>query len=144
MTKLALAGILLAASPALADTACPAAVTTAIDKAFPKAKIDSCKPEKEHGHDQFEVKLTRADGSKAEVDVAPDGKILQVEEAIAVDKLPAAVVKAFAAKFPKTKIDRAEKQTPSSGSPTFELAFQANGKTKEVTFGEDGKFIEEE
>jgi hypothetical protein len=144
MRMIVIAAVLLAASPTLGDTVCPAAVATAINKAFPKATINRCRAEKEHGHDQFEVKLTRADGTKAEVDVAPDGKILQVEEGISVEKLPAAVTKAFAAKYPKGKIDRAEKQTPSTGSPTFELAFQENGRKKEATFGEDGTFIEEE
>lgn len=131
-----------AAKPA--TTACPAEVTKAIDKAFPKAKVDNCKAEKEKGHDQFEVKLTRADGSKAEVDVSPDGKILQVEEKVALDKVPAAVMKAFAAKYPKAKPTEAEKQTPSDGKPVYELGFMVDKTKHEASFGEDGKFIEEE
>ena len=129
---------------AVAGDACPARVKAAIDKAFAKATITTCKAEHEHGHDQFEVKLTKADGSKAEVDVTPDGKIIQVEEKIAVDKVPAAVMKAFAAKYPKAKVDGAEKQTPASGPATYELAFAAGSGRKEATFAEDGKFIEEE
>ena len=137
-TTLALA-LVLAATPAVAAPSCPTAVTDAIAKAFPKAKIDRCKAEKEHGHDQFEVRLTKADAKRAEVDVAPDGKILQVEEKIAPAELPDAVKKAFAAKYPKAKAERAEKQTAGK-TVTYEVAF---GKT-EATFGEDGKFIEEE
>ena len=124
--------------------ACPAAVTKAIDKAFPKSTITKCKPEKEHGQAQFEVKLTKADGTKAEVDLSPDGKILQVEEKIAIDKVPAAVMKGFAAKYPKAKADSAEKQTPSEGKPTYEIAFQGDKGRVEATFTEDGKFVEEE
>lgn len=123
---------------------CPAAVKTAIDKAFAKSTITKCKAEREDGHDQFEVKLTKADGAKAEVDVAPDGKILQVEEKIAVNKLPAAVSKAFAAKYRKAKIDTAEKQTPAKGTVSYELAFSTDAGRKEATFTEDGKFVEEE
>ena len=86
----------------------------------------------------------KADGGKVEVDVGPDGKILQIEEAIGVDKLPAAVLKAFAAKYPKAKVDTAEKQTPASGTPSYELAFASGAGRKEATFTEAGQFVEEE
>jgi hypothetical protein len=130
---------LLVATPAVAAPSCPTAVTDAIAKAFPKAKIDSCKAEKEHGHDQFEVRVTKADAKRAEIDVAPDGKILQVEEKIAPAELPDAVKKAFAAKYPKAKAERAEKQT-AGADVSFEIAFG----TKEATFKADGTFVEEE
>jgi hypothetical protein len=139
LTSLALSG-LAAGDP----SACPAAVTSAIGHAFARSSITSCKAEHENGRDQFEVKLTKADGSKAEVDLLPDGAIIQVEEPIAVDKLPAPVTKAFAAKHPKAKIDRAEKQTPTKGPVTYELAFADGSTRKEVTFAGDGTFIEEE
>jgi hypothetical protein len=130
---------LLVASPALAAPSCPTAVTDAITKAFPKSKVSSCKAEKEHGHDQFEVRVTRADATKAEVDVAPDGTILQIEEKIAVTELPDAVKKAFATKYPKAKAERAEKQTAGK-DVSFEIAFGG----KEATFKADGTFVEEE
>jgi hypothetical protein len=137
-----LAASLLYAGAARAD--CPAPVKSAIEKAFAKSTIKNCKAEKEHGHDQFEVKLTKADGTSAEVDVSPDGKILQVEEKIAVDKVPAVVMKAFAAKYPKAKVDVAEKQTPAQGAVSYELGFATDSGRKEATFTEDGKFVEEE
>jgi hypothetical protein len=129
----------LLATPALADTTCPKAVTDGVAKAFPKSKIDKCHSEHEGGKDIFEAKITRADGTKAEVDVSPDGTILQLEEKIDVEKLPDAVKKAFAAKYPKAKAERAEKQTAGK-TVSYEVAF---GKT-EATFTEDGKFVEEE
>ena len=129
---------------AAAKETCPTGVKSAIDSAFPKATITRCKAENEHGHAQFEVNLTKADGADAEVDVSPEGKILQVEEKIAIDKLPSAVMKGFAAKYPKAKADGAEKQTPNEGKPTYEIAFQADNGRKEATFTEDGKFVEEE
>lgn len=127
-----------------APTACPQPVTAVIARTFPKSTITKCKAEHEHGRDQFEVKLTKADGAKAEVDVAADGKILQIEEKVPVDKLPTAVVKAFSAKYPKAKIDAAEKQTPAEGPASYELGFATDSGRKEATFTEDGKFVEEE
>ena len=148
----ALALPLLAAAPLFAEptkpappaAGCPDTVKSAIAQAFPKSTISKCKAEREHGHDQFEVKLVRADGTKAEVDVAADGKILQIEEGIAVDKVPAAVMKAFAARYPKAKVDTAEKQTPAAGAPSYELAFTTDTGRKEATFTEAGQFVEEE
>lgn len=139
--------LLLATSTAHADPkppTCPAAVTAAIARAFPKSVIGACKAEREHGRDQFEVKLTTADKAAVEADVAPDGKILQVEEKIALDKVPAAVAKAFAAKYPKAKLEAAEKQTPADGKPSYELAFTGEHGRREATFTEEGRFVEEE
>ena len=142
-----ISGSLLGSSSLRADPKppeCPAAVTAAIAKAFPKSTVNKCKAEREHGHDQFEVKITKDGGGAAEVDVAPDGKILQVEEKIALDQVPVAVAKAFAARYPKAKLESAEKQTPATGARSYELAFTGDKGRKEATFTEDGKFVEEE
>lgn len=136
---------LLLAAPAYADapSACPAAVTTGVNKAFPRATIGTCKAEHEHGKDFFEVKLTKANGDKVELDIAPNGDVLQVEEKIAVDALPDAVKKAFAAKYPKVKTTGAEKQTAGK-DVRYEIAFQTDKARKEATFAADGTFVEEE
>jgi hypothetical protein len=145
MLRIATIIALALASPAYAGSQdCPAAVKAAIDKAFPQATISKCKLEREHDRDQYEVKLTKADRSNVEVDVSTDGKILQVEESIAVDKVPSVVMKAFAAKYPKAKVEAAEKQTSSSGAVSYELAFKVDAKRREATFTETGKFVEEE
>lgn len=137
--------LLLSAAPAYAGapSGCPAAVTAAVTKTFPKATIGACKAEHEHGKDLFEVKLTKSSGEKVEVDVAPDGTVLQVEEKITVDALPAAVKKAFAARYPKAKAMGAEKQTAGK-DVRYEIAFSVDNGRKEATFTADGTFVEEE
>lgn len=135
--------LFVATAHADAPKGCPAAVTTGVMKAFPKAAIGTCKAEHEHGKDSFEVKLTKADGKKLEVDVAPDGAILQVEEPIAVDALPEAVKNAFAAKYPTARAEGAEKQTAGKVI-RYEIAFQTDKGRKEVTFAADGSFLEDE
>jgi uncharacterized membrane protein YkoI len=127
----------------LARADCPKAVNDAVTKAFPKSTISSCKAERDHGRDQFVARIVKADGGKAEVDVGADGKILQVEEKIALDKVPAAVMKAFAAKYPKGKATGAEKQT-ADGKTSYEIAFDLGSERKEATFDESGRFVEEE
>ncbi|HEX7843819.1 MAG TPA: hypothetical protein VF469_40370 [Kofleriaceae bacterium] len=145
MPRMLLVFLLICSAPAYADVAggCPAAVTTGILKAFPKATIGACKAEREHGKDLFEVKLTKASGDKIEVDVAPDGTILQVEEKIAVDALPEPVKKAFAARYPRGRATGAEKQTAGK-DVRYEIAFQTDKGRKEASFSADGTFVEEE
>ena len=120
--------------------ACPAVVTAAATKAFPDSKQTACKPHKAG----FEVKLTKKDGKSVELDLAADGTIEQIEEIVPFDQVTAAVTKAFVARYPKGKLSRAEKMTKPGKSVEFELLFTIDGKTKEATFSDDGKFIEEE
>lgn len=69
--------------------------------------------------------------------------MLQVEEKIAVDALPAAVKKAFAAKDPRAKATGAEKQT-AGRDVRYEIAFSIDNSRKEATFAADGTPLEEE
>lgn len=131
---------LIAPSMAHADTACPAAVTDAAKKAFPDGTITKCIAEKSH----FEVKLTKKDSSKVELDISAKGEIEMIEEVIAISAIPAPVTKAFAAKYGKIELLRAEKQTKADKSVTFEIAFKTAKGMKEATFKADGTFVEEE
>ena len=124
--------------------ACPAAVAASIAKEFPGATTTSCKAENEDGRDQYEVKVDRSGGEKVEADVAPDGAILQTEQAIPFDQVPARVMTAFGAKYPGAQPTRAEKQVRTGKGAFYEIKFAAEPKAKEATFAEDGTFVEEE
>ena len=127
-------------SPSSSD-ACPVAIHDAVTSAYPHAQQLGCKPEREDGHDQYEVKLVQADGSSAEVELAPDGTITQLEERIAITVLPAEVTRAFAAKYPGTTPTRAERITQPGKPMQFELAV---GLHEEVTFTAAGELVEVE
>jgi hypothetical protein len=125
------------------SNACPEAVTQSVIRELPGATIRSCKAEKEEGHDQFEVKLEQG-GLKIEVDVTPDGRVLQTETIIALTEVPANVMAAFSAKYPGAKSTRAEKQVRTGKGTFYEIKFDAQPKAKEATFSEDGAFVGEE
>lgn len=135
----------LAAPPVFAkDPAkCPTAVTAAIKKAFPRGAIRSCKAEREAGAEQFAV-VVKTGTTRVEVDVAPDGAIKQIEQRIAIDQVPAAVLKAFAAKYPKVEATRAQRQQHADKSVCFELGFTTEQTKHEATFSEAGAFLEAE
>lgn len=123
---------------------CPATVLAAVEKAYPESKVSSCMREKEKGQYQYEVKLETKDEKNLEIDASPEGSILLVEENVALDSVPKAVISAFEAKYPKTQANRSEKQTKAGGAVTYELAFKYKGKGHEATFSKDGTFIEVE
>ncbi len=123
---------------------CTEPVTRSLASTFPGSTAIACKDEVEDGHHQFEVKLTKSEGTSAEVDVAPDGTILQIEEAITILTLPTVVSTAFATKYPNLAPTRAEKQTRPGKGVFFEIAFTGPAGKKEATFSESGAFVEEE
>jgi hypothetical protein len=136
--------LLLACAAGAAHADCPAPVISAVKKRFPEATIEKCKAEREDGHDQFEAKIVNK-GARLEVEVAPDGAILQVEEKVALASVPAAVTRALAARYPKSQARRAEKQTRADGAVWYEIGLvTAAGDRREATFKADGTFVEEE
>ncbi len=139
--KALVVGLVLASSTvALADKIELASVPTPVTKAFAARypKVTATKAEKEVGKDKVVAYELKAD--KLEATFTADGTFLEEETVVALTTLPAAVTKAFAAKYPKAKADRAEKQVKADKTTTYEIAF---GKT-EVTFKDDGTFVEEE
>jgi uncharacterized membrane protein YkoI len=132
-----------ATTPAAASS-CPAAVNASIAKEFPGATTTSCKVEHEDGREQYEVKVNASGGENVEVDVAPDGAILQMEQPILLEQLPARVLTAFGARYPGAKPTRAEKQVRTGKGTFYEIAFASGAKAREATFAEDGTFVEEE
>lgn len=121
-------------------TGCPSNITAAVTRAYPDAKQQTCEEENEDGKHIFEVKIARADGSNAEVEVATDGTITALEEVVHASTLPEAVSKAFAAKYPGAVASRAERITSPGKPAVFEIRFG----DREAAFDESGGFIEEE
>ncbi|MEO8841650.1 MAG: hypothetical protein ABI591_00545 [Kofleriaceae bacterium] len=128
-------------SSSSSSDACPSAIHDAVTRAYPHGQQHGCKLEREDGHDQYEVKLVQADGSQAEVELALDGTITQLEERIAIAALPAEVTHAFSEKYPGVTPARAERITQPGKPMQFELAV---GDREEVTFTATGDLVEVE
>ena len=137
---------LCVASSARADAPkCPDPIKTGVAKVYPDAVMTSCKHEREDGREQYEVVVVRKDKTTVEIDVGLDGKILQTEEKVDLKDVPDAVMKAFAAKYPKGKATKAERQVRADGGTYYEIGFRnEKGKKAEATFSAAGAFVEEE
>ena len=59
--------------------ACPANIPEAVSRAYPGAQQQNCESETESGKQQFEVEIAKADGTRAEIHLAPNGTIIKEE-----------------------------------------------------------------
>ena len=134
---------LAAGLPAVAGD-CPATVITSIERAHAGAKTLACKDEHEGGLTLYEAKIRTADGKKLELDIRPDGTILQTEEHIATSAVPVAVLQSLHSKYPDATVKEAERLTAANGEISFEVAFSSGGRRKAMTVTEAGAFVEEE
>lgn len=154
MNKL-IAFALLAIAPAasagerkIARAEVPKPVLQAIEKHFPAAKQLGFEREEEHGKLIYEANLM--DGTRRlDVDVAPDGSLLAVEETIKLEAAPDAVRKSLAAsKYGKQTVTKAEKvseyKADKVASVAYEFVVGAGERRVEVVIAESGKILKEE
>jgi uncharacterized membrane protein YkoI len=140
MMSLFAAMTLAANVPALAD--CPSRVTSAVQHAYPHAKMLSCTAERDEGTMVYEVRIRIASGKTIEMDVSPEGNILVTEEAVAVKAIPRAVLKALLANFEDATITDADRLTYDDGEILYELTFAAAGERHEMTVTEAGLVLD--
>ena len=137
-------GVVFLMGAAEAKRSCPAPVASAVEKAYPDSKIARCKKETDAGKTRYEVKLKGKRFRGLEIDVAPEGSILQTEEKVKVRSVPQVVLSAFGARYPTMKMARAQKRSKPDGSVSYEVIFMDKIKSHRVTFSSEGAFIEEE
>jgi hypothetical protein len=141
-----LAGALIADEEKVELDKLPKAVSEAVKKKFPKAKIVSASKEKEDKKTVYEVQIKDGD-SKADVTVTPEGEIVTVEKEIALKDLPREVKTALDDKYPKATVKKVEEI--HSGKDLKDLAYEVllvtkEKKTVEVKFDPKGKVLEVE
>jgi uncharacterized membrane protein YkoI len=121
----------------------PKAVVDAVKAKFDGAELVSADKEVEKGKTLYEVNI-KYKGSKMDVTLTEDGKIVSVEKEIDAKDLPKAVAEAVSAKYKDAKILKAEEIT--EGDKTFyEVLLDLGDKKKmEMKLDPTGKIVEEE
>jgi hypothetical protein len=131
-----------ATRPALDLKVLPEAVLSAFKAAYPNAVIKAASKEVENGVTQYEIESL--DGTLArDLLYAPDGKVIEVEEAIAAKDLPAVVVATLAKEYPGYEFVKAETLTKGAVKQ-FEISIKVKDKTLGVTIDPTGKIVEKE
>jgi uncharacterized membrane protein YkoI len=125
-----------AAKKPAATVKLPPAVAEAFQKAYPDATIEGTSKETEKGKTVYEVESVDK-GMNRDLSYAADGTLLECEEQIKPEDLPAAVADAFKKLYPKASITKAERTTEGQ-TVKYELAVKGAPK-REVSFTPDGK-----
>jgi uncharacterized membrane protein YkoI len=113
----------------------PAPVRATIEAETKNATLKGVSKETEKGKTQYEVE-TIVNGKSRDLLVDPSGKVIEVEEQIAVDSAPPAVQDALKAKGTVLKLESVARD----GVTTYEASIKGKcGKKTEVTLDAQGK-----
>ncbi len=121
----------------------PAAVEKAVTAQSANATIKGFSREKENGQTYYEAEMT-TDGHSKDVLFDAAGAVVEVEEQVALDSLPAAVKEGLQSKAGQGKILKVESITKHDKMVAYEAVVQKSGKKSEVQVGPDGKPLDHE
>jgi uncharacterized membrane protein YkoI len=126
----------------------PEKVQAAIKARFPGAEITSAEKEKEGDKIVYDIELKHK-GRKYEMDIEENGTVIEIEKEVDLKDVPAAVLKAIEAKYPKSKVKEVMEVNKVNGKEEkpehYEVTLEtADGKALEVIVSLDGKTVKEE
>jgi hypothetical protein len=121
----------------------PPAVEKAVIEQSKGATIRGFSQEKENGQTFYEAQLM-VNGKSKDVLVDVNGSVVEVEEQVSIESLPAAVLRGLQERAGTGKIDRVEKLTKKGKLVAYEAKILSNGKKSEVQVGPDGKLLDHE
>lgn len=126
------------ARPTPAPVKLPAAVDAAFKKAYPQAKVNNVIHETEDGQEQYEIESVDH-GMKLDVNYKPDGTVIVIEQEVAAADVPAAVMAAIAARYPKATVTLRERATENK-TTYYELGLK-DAPVKSIQLTPEGKWI---
>jgi biopolymer transport protein ExbD len=121
----------------------PAAVQKTADEQSKGATVRGYTMETEGGQLEYEVEMT-VNGHSKDVSIDAKGSILEVEEEVTLEKLPAAVREGLQRKAGAGAIKKVESITKHDTVVAYEAKVITNGKKSEVQVGPGGKPLDHE
>ena len=121
----------------------PPAVEKTVASQTEGATIRGFSEEKENGQTLYEAKLL-VNGHKKNVLMDSNGEVVEIEEQVELDLLPAAVRDGLQAKAGKGKIIKVESLTKHGKLVAYEAKVMTDGKKSEVQVGSDGRPLDRE
>ena len=120
----------------------PPAVQRTVQEQSKGATIRGLSTEVEHGKTIYEVEMT-VNGHGKDVSMDASGAVLEVEEEVALESIPAAAQAAIKKAAGSGQITKVEKV--SGGKETaYEAGLRKNGKHSEVRVSADGRLLPED
>jgi hypothetical protein len=121
----------------------PAAVEKTVAAQSQGATILGFSIEKEHGQRFYEAEMM-VNGHSKDILIDAGGAIVEVEEQVELDKLPADVRAGLTAQAGKGEIKKVESITKHDKLVAYEAQITTNGKRSEIQVGPDGKPLSHE
>jgi hypothetical protein len=94
--------------------------------------------EMQGGQLRYEIEMT-VSGHSRDVSIAPDGSIIEIEEQVTLDALPAVVREGLRRKAGGGKITRVESLTKHGTLVAYEAPVRTGNTRMEIQVGPDGK-----
>ena len=116
----------------------PAAVQKTVDQESQGASIRGYSSETNNGVREYEVALT-VRGHNKDVSIAADGSVLEIEETVALDSLPAPVRDGLRQLAGSGRITRVESLTKHGAIVAYEAQVRTGAKRSEIQVGPDGR-----
>jgi hypothetical protein len=116
----------------------PAAVQKTVDQESHGATIRGYSSETDNGQLVYEIEM-RVHGHNRDVLVAGDGSVLEIEEQVALDSLPAPVRDGLRQLAGRGRITEVESLTKHGTLVAYEAQVRTGTKRSEIQVGPDGK-----
>lgn len=116
----------------------PAAVQKTADARSTGATVRGYSSETEAGRLEYEVAMA-INGHNRDVSIAADGSLLEIEDVVALDSVPAAVRAGLAQKAGTGKIMKVESLAKHGAIVAYEAQVLTGTKRSEIQVGPDGK-----
>lgn len=127
----------------LSKSGLPVAVQKAVDEQSQGATVRGFSTEKENGQTTYEAHLT-VDGHNRDISFDAKGTVLEIEDVVSFDSLPAPVQEGLKKKAGTGKITRVESLTKIGKLVAYEAVVQNGAKRSEIQVGPDGKTLAHE
>ncbi len=132
-----------AAEKKIAKSALPPAVSKTANEQSSGAVVKGYSEDREGGMLEYEVEMM-VHGHSRDVTIAPDGKLLEVEEQVALNGLSAEVQSALKSKAGKGIITKVESLTKRGRLVAYEAQVRTAGRHSEIQVGPQGQALDHE
>jgi hypothetical protein len=140
---LALVGSVFAQEKRIKRSELPTAVEKTVVEQSKGATIRGFSEEKENGRTTYEAEML-VNGRTKDVQMDANGAVIEIEEQLDIQAVPAGVRAGLQAKAGKGKITKIESITKKDKLVAYEAQVVTDGKKSEVQVGSDGKPLDHE
>jgi hypothetical protein len=140
---LVFAGFVVAQEKKIKRSDLPPAVEKTVAAQSAGATVKGFSKETEKGQTYYEAEMI-VNGHTKDILIDTNGAIVEVEEQVAIDALPAEVKAGLQAKAGEGKIVKVESLTKQDKLVAYEAQVSKDGKKSEIQVGPDGKPLDHE